>query len=590
MRSQQLAVSIHLAVKIGLKGKAGPHSEYTARLGTYQNRDCYQDLVAMDFGNLPRFAKGNPAKFWDAADRFERANGSAYREFEVSLSRKMTPAQWEKLIVEFVEQEIGIRHVFQWAIHCPIAALDAGEQPHAHIMFSDRTLDGIERGPHDFFMRANTKHPDRGGCKKANIARSFADRKANLVALRARWADLQNKHLAMYGYDDRVDHRSLADRGIQRAPEQHLGPLIVGKMRQQTKRLFLERRAVNHLHDLAHAQSLVEPSNRHTLGHSDPENAAQSISIVADAAEDTKARQEDGLIISNETTASMPSVLQYQTMAVASAPQMLAEATTDVALSSEGQIEISKDGIDAIQIAQPNACSPGDTLLEKRADGDSKASKTADLPCQGSEKKVDNPATSMPIEPLPQTLAKPRIVVKAAATRPLSDTAEQNSNGDRLQQRKEIDRKQTVESAFPAAAEDNDGLSNPVKKSIIKVKSPRRLVGKAQSVLTELNETSPLFSDFESGQRKQTHDIKESQLDATDKVLELDDARVKLVCSENAADACPAENVVEATEIDDLDGSNSDLGQSTSHGYDEAEDEDYFSEPKNQSENGYDGP
>jgi hypothetical protein len=258
--TQQLPNHYHLSVKLGMRGKGFPHFQYVCREGPYQDGARYKDLVATGEGNLPSWAVKDPGYFWEASDRFERMRGSVYREFEVALSRELTPNQWKELVETFVRQEIGLRHVYQWAIHCPKAALDEGEQPHAHIMFSDRTLDGIERGPQDFFMRANTKHPERGGCKKANVTRSFADRKADLIALRARWATLQNEFLAKCGHEARVDHRSLVDRGITRAPEQHLGPVVIGRMRSSTRRKFLGRREHNRQHDLRSRTSIVDPS------------------------------------------------------------------------------------------------------------------------------------------------------------------------------------------------------------------------------------------------------------------------------------------------------------------------------------------
>ena len=45
-------------------------------------------------------------------------------------------------------------------------AMDGKEQPHCHLMFSERLLDGIERDPDQFFKRFNSKDPSKGGAKK----------------------------------------------------------------------------------------------------------------------------------------------------------------------------------------------------------------------------------------------------------------------------------------------------------------------------------------------------------------------------------------------------------------------------------------
>jgi MobA/MobL family len=63
------------------------------------------------------------------------------------------------------------------------------------------------------------------------------------VALRERWAEVQNKHLEKHGHNDRVDHRSLKDQGINREPEKHLGALGVRNLNMHDISVLLERRA-----------------------------------------------------------------------------------------------------------------------------------------------------------------------------------------------------------------------------------------------------------------------------------------------------------------------------------------------------------
>lgn len=219
--------SYHCTVKAGAPGNGGAHSDYIERSGRYKTKagKDRDDVEAVESGNMPAWADSSAA-FWKASDVHERVNAAGYREYEVALPREMTPAQRLDLVRDFVRQELGDRHAFTFAIHNPRASIEGGEQPHAHIMFSERVLDGIERlTPEHYFKRANSKKPETGGLKKANGARKTdAERKAELVDLRGRWADLQNKHLARVGAIDRVDHRSHADRGIERPPEQHLGP------------------------------------------------------------------------------------------------------------------------------------------------------------------------------------------------------------------------------------------------------------------------------------------------------------------------------------------------------------------------------
>ena len=231
--------SYHLSVKVGAKGKAAAHAEYIEREGEYKLKH-QEKLEATEHGNMPDWAQDDPNLFWRCADEFERKNGATYREIEIALPRELTPQQRKELVQVFVEQELGEQHAYTWAIHTPKASIEGGEQPHAHIMYSERIQDGIERGPDQFFKRYNSKEPERGGCQKSNTTKSAEQRKTELVELRERFADLQNVFLEEYGHADRVDHRSLADQGIERIPEKHLG--WIDSQKQASKDLLLEYR------------------------------------------------------------------------------------------------------------------------------------------------------------------------------------------------------------------------------------------------------------------------------------------------------------------------------------------------------------
>lgn len=237
--------SFHCSAKVGAKGSGASHSEYISREGKYSKDRArrYEDLDSTGHGNMPAWAEENPAYFWHAADEYERANGSVYRELVVALPRELTPEQRRELVADFIAQEIGDRHAYQWAIHNPKAALDGGEQPHAHIMYSERIRDGHDRDPDHYFKRANKKNPERGGCVKASGGKSPAELKAELLATRERWANVQNAHLERHGHTARVDHRSLKDQGIDREPERHIGAKGVQRMVQADIEALLERRA-----------------------------------------------------------------------------------------------------------------------------------------------------------------------------------------------------------------------------------------------------------------------------------------------------------------------------------------------------------
>ncbi|MBU2839019.1 MobA/MobL family protein [Acidithiobacillus thiooxidans] len=213
-----------LSVKVGKAGKAAAHAAYIARLGKHAGRlERGEKLEACEHGNMPAWAERNPLLFWQAADAHERKNGSTYREFEIALPRELPQEARIALVRDFVRQEIGERHAYQWAIHTPTAA-DGGEQPHVHLMFSERQRDGIERDPEQYFRRYNPKSPGKGGAKKgygpnAGKTLSRAERAKELKALRERWGDLCNAHLERAGVEQRIDMRSHAERGTGLEPE-----------------------------------------------------------------------------------------------------------------------------------------------------------------------------------------------------------------------------------------------------------------------------------------------------------------------------------------------------------------------------------
>lgn len=237
--------SYHLSIKSGKRGKASNHAAYIAREGKHGRAEKKEDLIATEHGNLPDWANDNPSLFWKMADEHERRNGAAYRELEVALPAELEPEQHVALLQEFVKGELSGKP-YQLAIHEPIAALGEVKQPHAHIMYSDRKPDGIERTPTQHFKRYNPKNPEQGGCKKDSGGREPGVLKNELVSRRESWANLQNEFLEANGHAARVDHRSNKERGIETAAERHLGHVGIKKMTPDAKERYQARRSDSH--------------------------------------------------------------------------------------------------------------------------------------------------------------------------------------------------------------------------------------------------------------------------------------------------------------------------------------------------------
>ncbi|MGH8322179.1 MAG: MobA/MobL family protein [Steroidobacteraceae bacterium] len=211
--------SYHAHVRPGPKGAGAEHAQYIERGGRF-SVERYGEIGESERGNLPAWAGGSAARFFAVADERERANGNAYREFELALPVELTEEQRGQLVRAFVAEQLGERHAYAWAIHEP-----AGHNPHVHIMFSERIRDGIERGPEQYFKRANTQHPELGGHAKSDWFTGKGGPKA-VEALRVRWEQVQNLALERAGIEVRVDHRSLEAQGIEREAGQHRGPVV----------------------------------------------------------------------------------------------------------------------------------------------------------------------------------------------------------------------------------------------------------------------------------------------------------------------------------------------------------------------------
>jgi len=224
----------HLSVKTGSPGKGGPHAEYILREGEYADRE---DFVAAESGNMPAWAEHDPKIFWAAADAHERANGRVYSELEVALPRELTREQQIALVREFTENTLGQRHAYTWAIHAPQAS-DQEAQPHFHLMFSERRIDGIERDPDEYFRRWNPKNPELGGAGKDRYFSS----QGFVWSVREEWARTANEALERAGHEARIDHRSYRDAGIELEPSRKLGIAKYGEQRQVLAAVTAENR------------------------------------------------------------------------------------------------------------------------------------------------------------------------------------------------------------------------------------------------------------------------------------------------------------------------------------------------------------
>lgn len=242
----------HCSIKAGNKGSGAAglaKSDYICREGKYRDKP---DLEHKQSGNMPDWAQDEPRTFWQSADQHERTNGRIYTEIEVALPREISPAQRRELVENFIREQLP-DHPYTAAIHNPKASLDGGEQPHAHIIFSERKQDGIERGREQFFKRAAAPYRDRktkelvtpdpasGGAKK-DLSWHKAEK---ILEVRQTWEEHYNRHSP-----EQVSCRSLKAQGLDREPERHLGPKMARPDSLEAERVIENRNDVKKLEEI----------------------------------------------------------------------------------------------------------------------------------------------------------------------------------------------------------------------------------------------------------------------------------------------------------------------------------------------------
>ena len=197
------------------KTNAQAHLEYINRERAYENRGA----CIFHSHHLPKWAKNDPKKFFQAADKYEGVGHRRYVEIEFALPNELkTVEQYRQIIDAFIEKHLS-DHYYAYAIHDKIGMLSGQRHPHVHIMFSERLIDDVEkikeRSANAFFL-----YPARK--KKDGSEPSFAERWKRgapknrkwcnhqyVTELRADFANIQNEVLERNGFSIRVDHRTL---------------------------------------------------------------------------------------------------------------------------------------------------------------------------------------------------------------------------------------------------------------------------------------------------------------------------------------------------------------------------------------------
>ena len=165
----------------------------------FQWRWVYKEIL------LPKDAPAWMAdreKLWNAVELGEkRKDAQLAREATITLPRELSNEQNIALAKEFVQKQFVDKGMVADLCFHNHKNKDGEKQPHVHVMLSMRevTQDGF-------------------GLK----VREWNE-KPLLELWREEWANVANKHLALAGIDQRIDHRSNEERGIPLEPQYKIG-------------------------------------------------------------------------------------------------------------------------------------------------------------------------------------------------------------------------------------------------------------------------------------------------------------------------------------------------------------------------------
>ena len=229
----------HLNVKTGTRiggQSALAKSDYIGREGKYEKDG--EELEYKESGNMPEWAEDDPRGYWAGADAHERANGRLYRQVEFALPRELNERERQEVASSFAKNLTGEERLpYTLAVH---RGGQDGGNPHAHLMFSERTNDGIERSAEQWFKRYNAQEPEKGGARKSTATKP----REWLENTREQWADHANEALERAGRTERITEASFetqyfeaAENGDEREmarlqnlePGVHIGPHNVAR-------------------------------------------------------------------------------------------------------------------------------------------------------------------------------------------------------------------------------------------------------------------------------------------------------------------------------------------------------------------------
>ena len=209
------AASAYLSCSAILNEYDGVRHDYTRKQGLVWREVFLPEYAPQEWQDR--------AVLWNVVEENEKTKDSRLaREFVPALPVELTKEQWQELLSDFIQESfISDGMCADVAIHDPDPP---GHNPHAHIMLTVRPLD--ENGKWQYKTEKEylcVKNGEERGFTAAEFKAAQADGWEKQYQYKVGRADVTNKYLERYGHEERIDHRSFAERGIEEQPTIHEG-------------------------------------------------------------------------------------------------------------------------------------------------------------------------------------------------------------------------------------------------------------------------------------------------------------------------------------------------------------------------------
>ena len=214
--------------------------DYTKKSGV-----VYSEIVVPEYA--PEWTK-NRQTLWNEVEKIEKSSRAQLaREFELALPAELGHEQQKKIVSEFANDLAKEGMIIDVAMH------DKGDgNPHAHLMATLRQLDRAgtwkEKQRKEYILDQNGNKqydPQKKTYKCKTVKTTDWDKTETLEKWRENWSKVVNKHLEIAGHEQRIDHRSYKEQGIEQIPTIHEGAIarkIDGRENQISDRCEINRK------------------------------------------------------------------------------------------------------------------------------------------------------------------------------------------------------------------------------------------------------------------------------------------------------------------------------------------------------------